>query len=199
MPVMIALLRGINLAGRNRVKMDELRKLCEFEKLRSVQTHIQSGNIVFATAEKDVAKLAKRLEEAIERKFGFHADVVVRSVSELKRIIARSPFASRKDLNPGLLTVTFLGCDLEKEKRDRILAIKAGSEEVKLGRRELYIYYSDGIGKSKLMPALDRVLERTGTFRNWNTVTKLLEMAEAMEAISKAHEPENNPRQQLRK
>lgn len=186
MPVMIALLRGINLAGRNRVKMDELRKLCEFEKLRSVQTHIQSGNIVFATDEKDVTKLAKRLEEAIERKFGFHADVVVRSLSEFKRIIASSPFASRKGLNPGLLTVTFLGCDLEKEKCDRILAIKAGSEEVKLGKRELYIYYSDGIGKSKLMPALDRVLERTGTFRNWNTVTKLLEMAEAMEAAAKA-------------
>jgi uncharacterized protein (DUF1697 family) len=126
------------------------------------------------------------LEEAIERKFGFHADVVVRSLSELKRIIARSPFASRKGLNPGLLTVTFLGCDLAKEKSDRILAIKAGSEEVKLGKRELYIYYPDGIGKSKLMPALDRVLERTGTFRNWNTVTKLVEMAAAMELSRKA-------------
>jgi len=186
MLVMIALLRGINLAGRNRVKMDELRKVCEFEKLRNVETHIQSGNIVFRTDEKDVTKLAKRLEAAIERKFGFHADVVVRSLTELKEIVARSPFASRKRLNPGLLTVTFLGRDLEKEKCDRILAIKVGSEEVKLGKRELYIYYPDGIGKSKLTPALDRVLERTGTFRNWNTVTKLLAMAEAMELSAKA-------------
>ena len=113
MLVMIALLRGINLAGRNRVKMDELRKVCEFEKLRNVETHIQSGNIVFRTDEKDVTKLAKRLEAAIERKFGFHADVVVRSLTELKEIVARSPFASRKRLNPGLLTVTFLGRDLE--------------------------------------------------------------------------------------
>jgi uncharacterized protein (DUF1697 family) len=182
---MIALLRGINLAGRNRVKMDELRKLCESQKLRNVQTHIQSGNVVFSTEEKDVARLAKRLEEAIERKFGFHADVVVRSLSELKQIIARSPFASRKGLNPGLLTVTFLGCDLAKEKCDRILAIKAGSEELKLGKRELYIYYRDGIGKSKLGPALDCILEKTGTFRNWNTVTKLLEMSEAMESAAK--------------
>jgi uncharacterized protein (DUF1697 family) len=186
MPVMIALLRGINLAGRNRVKMDELRKLCELHKLHNVQTHIQSGNIVFRTEDKDVARLAKRLEEAIKRKFGFHADVVVRSLSELKQILARSPFASRNGLEPGKLIVTFLACDLAKEKCDRILGIKAGREEVKLGKRELYIYYPDGMGKSKLVPALDRVLEKTGTARNWNTVTKLLEMAEAMEANAKA-------------
>ena len=186
MPVMIALLRGINLAGRNRVKMDELRKLCESQKFRNVQTLIQSGNIVFGTEEKDVVKLTKKLEEAIERKFGFHADVVVRTTRELRDAIARSPFASRNGLEPGKLIVTFLACDLAKEKCDGILSIKAGQEEVKFGKRELYIYYPDGMGKSKLVPALDRVLERTGTARNWNTVTKLLEMAEAMEAAAKA-------------
>ena len=83
-------------------------------------------------------------------------------------------------------SLTFLACDLAREQCAGILSIKAGREEVKLGKRELYIYYPDGMGKSKLVPALDRVLEKTGTARNWNTVTKLLEMAEAMDAAAKA-------------
>jgi uncharacterized protein (DUF1697 family) len=186
MPIMIALLRGINVGGHHKIKMDELRKVCESLKLRNPQTHVQSGNIVFSTEEKDAARLAKRMEEAIERKFGFHADVVVRTTRDLKDAVARSPFASRNGLEPGKLIVTFLPCDLAKGKCDGILNIKAGGEEVKFGKRELYIYYPDGMGKSKLVPALDRVLEKTGTARNWNTVTKLLAMAEAMEAAAKA-------------
>jgi uncharacterized protein (DUF1697 family) len=186
MPIMIGLLRGINLAGHHKIKMEELRALCQSLKLRDPQTYVQSGNVIFRTNEKDSVRLAKRIEDAIEKKFGFHADVVLRTTSELKAIIARSPFATRKDLEPARLTVTFLAYDLGKEKCDQILRIKAGPEEVKLGKRELYIYYTDGIGKSKLMPALDRVLQKTGTFRNWNTVTKLLEMAEGMEAAAKA-------------
>jgi uncharacterized protein (DUF1697 family) len=185
MPIMIALLRGINLAGHHRIKMEELRALCQSLKLRDPQTYVQSGNVVFRTDEKDPIRLAKRIEDAIEKKFGFHADVVLRTTAELKAI-ARSPFATRKDLEPAKLHVTFLACDLAKEKCDQILRIKAGPEELKLGKRELYIYYPDGMGKSKLTPALDRVLEKTGTFRNWNTVTKLFEMAEAMETAAKA-------------
>jgi uncharacterized protein (DUF1697 family) len=186
MPIMIALLRGINLAGHHTIKMEELRALCQTLKLRDPQTYVQSGNVLFRTDEKDPIRLAKRIENAIEKKFGFHADVVLRTPAELKAIIARSPFTTRKDLEPAKLHVTFLACDLAKDKCDQILRIKAGAEELKLGKRELYIYYPDGMGKSKLTPLLDRTLEKTGTFRNWNTVTKLLEMAEAMEGAAKA-------------
>jgi len=186
MPIMIALLRGINVGGHHKIKMDDLRKVCESLKLRNPQTYVHSGNIVFSTDEKDAARVAKRMEEAIERKFGFHADVVVRTTRDLKDAIGRSPFASRNGLEPGKLIVTFLASDLAKDKCAGILSIKAGGEEVKFGKRELYIYYPDGMVKSKLVPALDRVLEKTGTARNWNTVTKLLEMAEAMEANAKS-------------
>jgi uncharacterized protein (DUF1697 family) len=186
MPIMIALLRGINLAGHHKIKMDELRALCQSLKLRDVQTYVQSGNVIFRTDEKDPTRLAKKIEDAIEKKFGFHAAVVLRTTAELKAIIDRSPFATRKEIEPAKLHVTFLACDLAKHKCDQILRIKMGLEELKLTKRELYIYYPDGMGKSKLTPLLDRTLEKAGTFRNWNTVTKLLAMAEAMESATRA-------------
>jgi uncharacterized protein (DUF1697 family) len=181
MPVMIALLRGINLAGHHKVKMEDLRKLCESLKLRNAQTYVQSGNLVFRTDEKDTVRLAKRMEDAIERKFGFRAGVVLRTTAELRDLIARSPFGKRKGLEPSKLNVTFLACDLAKDTCDQILQIKAEVEEIKLGRRELYVYFPDGMGRSKLTAVLDRTLKKAGTVRNWNTVTKLLEMAEQMD------------------
>jgi uncharacterized protein (DUF1697 family) len=181
MPVMIALLRGINLAGHHKVKMEDLRKLCESLKLQDAQTYVQSGNVVFRTDEKDTIRLAMRMEDAIERKFGFRAGVVLRTTAELRDLIARSPFGKRKGLEPSKLNVTFLACDLSKETCDQVLGIKAEVEEIKLGRRELYIYFPDGMGRSKLTAVLDRTLKKAGTVRNWNTVTKLLEMAEAMD------------------
>ena len=178
---MIALLRGINLAGHHKVKMEDLRKLCESLKLRNAQTYVQSGNLVFRTDEKDTVRLAKRMEDAIERKFGFRAGVVLRTTAELRDLIARSPFGKRKGLEPSKLNVTFLACDLAKDTCDQILQIKAEVEEIKLGRRELYVYFPDGMGRSKLTAVLDRTLKKAGTVRNWNTVTKLREMAEQMD------------------
>ena len=182
MTVMISLLRGVNLLGYHRIKMDELRTLCESLKLRDPQTYVQSGNVVFRSEHRDPGRLGHYIEQAIERKFGFHADVVLRTKSELRRVIDRNPFARRSGVEPHKLTVTFFADELGKDKRDQILHIEANPEEIKLARRELYIYYPDGIGRSKLTPVLDRVLKKTGTARNWNTVTKLLEMAEELEA-----------------
>lgn len=183
---MIALLRGVNVGGHHKIRMEELRALCQSLKLRDSQTYVQSGNIVFRTDETDTDRLAKRLENAIERKFGFHADVVLRTTAELKDCIARSPFAARKELEPGKLLVTFFACNLEKDRCEQIRAIQAEVEEIKLAARELYIYYPDGMGRSKLVPVLDRTLKKSGTARNWNTVTKLLEMAEALEMPAKS-------------
>jgi uncharacterized protein (DUF1697 family) len=186
MPVMIGLLRGINLAGHHKIKMDELRALCKALKLRDTQTYIQSGNIVFRTDETDWVRLAKRIEDAIERKFGFRAGVVLRTRAEVKDLIARSPFGARKGLDPAKLTVTFLVCDLAKETCNQVLGLKADGEEIKLGRRELYVYFPDGMGRSKLTAVLDRTLKKAGTVRNWNTVMKLLEIAEEMEISEQA-------------
>jgi uncharacterized protein (DUF1697 family) len=173
----ICLLRGVNL-GRRQIKMDVLRALCESLGLGNPQSYLQSGNLVFTSDDGSFAALRKRLEAAIEAKFGFHSDVVLRSGAELRDVIARNPFRGRKDVPPNKLIVNFLAEAPSEEVRNAVLNLKGHKEEVHMDGREIYVYFPDGMGRSKLVPVLTRTLKNSGTARNWNTVTKLLEMAE---------------------
>jgi len=183
MAVFISMLRGVNVGGHNRIKMDELRALYESLGLRDVQTYIQSGNVVFRAEQRELARLANRVENGIERSFGFRPYVIVRTISELRDVIARNPLAARHAIDPRRLLVTFLASDPGQEARDNILKIKAHPEELWIDGRELYIFYPNSMARAKLSPALiERMLKTSGTGRNWNTVRKLLEMAESLEA-----------------
>jgi uncharacterized protein (DUF1697 family) len=182
MNVVICMLRGVNVGGHNCVKMDDLQKLCTSLKLRDPQTYVQSGNIVFKTDERDLVKLTKTLEAAIHKKFGFQSDVILRSAKDLREVIAKNPFAKRKDIHPGKLLVTFFAADPGEAARKQARAIKCAPEEIFIEGREAYIYFPNGAGRSKLNWALiPKTLKVQGTARNWNSVTKLLEMAEKME------------------
>jgi len=119
MAVLISMLRGVNLASHRRIKMDALRLLYESLRLRDPQTYVQSGNVVFRTEERDLARLANRIENEIERKFGFRADVILRTTSEMRDVIARNPFAKRRGIEPSKLLVTFLASDPGPEARLR--------------------------------------------------------------------------------
>ena len=165
------------------IKMDALRALYESMRLQDAQTYVQSGNVVFKSAGRDLGLLRKRIESAIERSFGFRPDVMIRTTSELRDVIARNPFATRRGIDPSRLLVTFLLTDPGQEARDKVLQIKTDSEELRIDGREVYVYYPNGMGRSKLSPALiEKTLKASGTARNWNTVMKLLEMAETLEA-----------------
>jgi uncharacterized protein (DUF1697 family) len=181
MTAMICLLRGVNLGGHNMLKMDALRALCESLGHRNVQTYVQSGNVVFQTSERDAAKLAAKVESAIEKGHGFRPDVVLRTAAEMRQVVAKNPFAKRKGVDPGKLIVTFLDSEPTTETRVAVLALKPDPEEIRMNGRELYIYFPDGSGRSKLVPLLSKVLKNKGTGRNWNTVMKLLEIAEKLE------------------
>jgi uncharacterized protein (DUF1697 family) len=182
MAVLISMLRGVNVGGHNKVSMGELRELYESLGLQDPQTYVQSGNVVFRTKERNLTALAKRIEDAIERRFGFRVDVIVRTPAELKDVIARNPFGKRRAVDPGKLLVTFLADHPSAEARDRVLKIKTDPEELRIDGREVYIYFPDGMGRSKLSwPAIGKKLGTTGTGRNWNSVTKLLEIAEQLE------------------
>jgi uncharacterized protein (DUF1697 family) len=177
------MLRGVNVGGHNKIKMEALRALYESMKLREAQTYVQSGNVIFRTDERDIALLTKRIEDGIERKFGFRPNVILRTAAEMREVIARNPFAKRRGIEPSKLLVTFLGSDPGAEAREKILQIKCDPEELRIEGRELYIYFPNGIGRSKLSWAgLEKTLKTPGTARNWNSVTKMLEMAENLEA-----------------
>jgi uncharacterized protein (DUF1697 family) len=183
MAVIISMLRGVNVGGHNRIKMDALRALYESLKLRDPQTYVQSGNVIFRTDERDLVRLAQRVENGIERRFGFRPAVIVRTASELRDVIARNPFAKRRGIEPSRLLVTFLAGDPGPEARDQVRRMKTAPEELRIEGRELYIYYPNGMARPKLSwAALEKTLKTPGTGRNWNSVTKMLEIAERLEA-----------------
>ena len=187
MPVVISMLRAVNVGGHNKIKMDALRDLCASLKLRNPQTYVQSVNVVFQTADRDLALLARRIEQGIKRKFGFRPDAILRTVSELSDAIARNPFAGRPDIEPSKLAVTFLAGEPTAEARGKLLAIKTDPEELRIDGRELYTHFPNGMARPKLSwPLVERTLAIPGTSRNWNTVTKLLEMAESVEASTRS-------------
>jgi len=181
MPVIICMLRGVNVGGHNMIKMDALKALCVSLKLKDPQTYVQSGNVIFQTEEKDQEKLTRRLQDAIEKAHGFRPGVMLRTAAELQQVVVRNPFAKRSGIEPGKLLVNFLAADPGKQAREKALAIKIGPEEMHLVGREAYIYFPNGQGRSKFpWAAIERALGTSGTGRNWNSVTKMLEIAEKM-------------------
>ena len=132
MHVIISLLRGVNVGGHNKIKMDALRGLYASLKLRNAQTYVQSGNVIFRTNERDLVQLAKRIENAIERHFGFRPNVILRTSAEMRAVIAKNPFANRRSLDPRKLLVTFLAHDPGKEAREKLLGMKTNPEELHL-------------------------------------------------------------------
>src|SRR2546423_419950 len=122
--VVISLLRGVNLAAHNRIKMDALRALYTSLDLRDPQSYIQSGNVLFRTKERNLASLARRIEEAIERKFDIRSAVILRTAKELRATIAANPFASREGIEPNRLLVTFLSSDPTAEACVKVRNLK---------------------------------------------------------------------------
>jgi uncharacterized protein (DUF1697 family) len=177
MTVAVSLLRAINVGGRNLVRMEVLRALHEEIGLTDVKTYVQSGNVVFRTKLRDLKPLERKLEDALERKHGFRPPVIIRTADELRDAVARNPFAGRKEIEPAKLHIVFLADRPEPAGEAKMRAANRGPEEFYVSGRELYVYYPEGAGRSKFTAA---PLAVTGTARNWNTVTKLLEMAEAL-------------------
>ena len=174
----IALLRGVNLGGHNKISMEVLRDICVSLKLRNPRTYIQSGNVVFSSPETDPAKIAARIESAIEKRCGFRPSVMLRTAAEMRDVVARNPLAGRPDIHPGKFAVFFLAGAPAVEIAGKVKAINVGQEEIHPSGREIYVYFPEGQGQSKLLPALNRTLKMPATARNWNTVLKLLAMAE---------------------
>lgn len=182
MTVAVSLLRGINVGGHNLIRMEALRGIHESLGLVDVETYVQSGNVVFRTRTSSPAALASRIEDAVERSHGFRPGVLVRTAAELQGAIAGNPFDGRAGIEPAKLLVMFLAARPEPAAGEKFLEIKVGPEEFHLRDRELYIYFPEGQGRSKLTTALiDKTLRTYGTGRNWNTVTRLREMAASLE------------------
>jgi len=180
MTTVISMLRGVNVGGKRPLKMTELVELYRSIGCEEPRSYIQSGNVIFGWRAKDFEALARRIESAIEKQFGFRSGVILRTAEELDAVIERNPFHGRVDVLPKLV-VTFLAVHPAPDAQTRIDALPSTLEEFHLKGRELFAYFPNGISGSKVpVSAIDRALGVTGTARNWNTVAKLAELARSL-------------------
>lgn len=177
MTAYVSLFRGINVGGHHAVKMADLKALHESLGLKNVSTYIQSGNVIFHSNGVDSAYIRQQIESSFEETFGFHSDVFVRTLDELNAIIEKTPFQGHDSKESKWIAVIFLANDPDETAQNALLQTYVGPEEIHILGREMYVYYSDGIGRSKLTSGLiEKKLKTVGTARNWNTVLQLQKM-----------------------
>ncbi len=187
----VALLRGINVGGRNKVPMADLREVVTSLGHAGVTTYIQSGNVLFSTPSTSIAELASALESAVADRFGIWASVVVVSRDELAQVLRDNPYPGEP--NPKLVHVVFLGDVPPQDLLDRIraaesaAAAKGSHDTITAIGRALFLHTPDGYGNSELAQSLFRIIsgpakQKQGglaaTARNWATATKLLALCD---------------------
>ena len=174
----VALLRGVNVGGRTRVPMARLRELVEALGYEDVATHLQSGNLVYTTTASPPAA-AKAIAGAIAGDLGLNVAVLVRTPKEMAAIVDGNPFADRIT-DPRFMQVAFLSGTPPAAGIGAVDPEEFAPDEFAVGRREIYLLYPNGVQGAKLTHAFwEKRLGLTATGRNWNTVTRLRELAEA--------------------
>jgi uncharacterized protein (DUF1697 family) len=176
MPAFVALFRGINVGGKV-VKMAELSDMHAALGFHNVVTHIQSGNVIFTSAALEAASPAQSIAEAFAARFGFRSEVIVRAAADYRAGMALNPFANQSDKAPNRILLMFLASWPDAARQAALLRAYSGPETIMFAGRDLYLYYPDGVGRSKLTGALiEKTLQTPGTARNWNTVTRIGEL-----------------------
>jgi uncharacterized protein (DUF1697 family) len=172
----VAMLRGINVGGKNKLPMADLRAACEELGLVGARTYIQSGNIVFDSAKKADA-LAVALEDHLRAHFGLAVPITIRTRQELAKVIDRNPFV-KKGRPVEELHVSFLSAAPGKAELARLAERRADPDEFAADGTHLYLWCPGGYGNSSLgNPVVERALKVSSTTRNWRTVTTLAAMA----------------------
>jgi uncharacterized protein (DUF1697 family) len=173
----IAILRGINVGGKNRLPMSELKAVLERAGFEEIQTYIQSGNIVFKTEETSSVKLAKRLFTTIKNNWGFQVPVIVLTAQQLSDILSVNPFISEREA--AFQHITFLDKEPEIQLIENMSGIKDVPNEYQVSTKAVYLYCPRGYSKTKLTNNfIEKKLKVTATTRNLKTSLILLEMAQ---------------------
>jgi uncharacterized protein (DUF1697 family) len=171
-----AMLRAVNVAGRNPVAMADLREMLTELGFAGVQSLLQSGNLVFRSGSRPSAALERMLETEVAKRFDLRTDFFVRTGAELKTVVARNPFPQEAERDPGRLVVMFLKSTPSAAAVQALQAAIAGPEVVCPRGRHLYVTYPDGQGRSRLTnAAVEKRLDTRGTARNWNTLLRLVD------------------------
>jgi uncharacterized protein (DUF1697 family) len=177
MPIYAAMLRGINVGGHKKIKMDELRAALEKMGLQKVKTYIQSGNVIFQAPKTAPAALSKKIEKQILADFGHSVSVLTRTADEIEQTITNNPLLKERGIDETKLHVMFLSEMPSAEAIKQLTALTAAPDQFRHIGHALYFYLPNGMSESVLMKKLvDRVLGVITTTRNWRTVNTLHQM-----------------------
>ena len=173
MEAYVALLRAVNVGGKNKLPMKSLSAHCEAQGCNQVQTYIQSGNVVFRASAKVAAALPAKLKAQIKEEFGFETTVILRGAAELLAVTKNNPFA------PEHTHVIFLAGKPNLTDVVKLNPPCADGEAFSLRGNEIFLCLPNGGGRSKLATyGFDKVLRTAGSMRNWRTVLQLLALTE---------------------
>lgn len=179
MTTYISLLRGINVSGKNIIRMAELREALTPRGFDGIETYIQSGNLIFESSQRSAAAVSKRLAEAITEDFGLEVPVISRTLKAWEDVHGSNPFLETGKEDSKQLAVSFLS---KKPSAAGVSAFReraSSKERIEVRGSELFLSLPDGFARTKLDNAsLERLLKVQSTTRNWRTVTRLLEMAQ---------------------
>tara|TARA_R110002051_G_scaffold143507_6_gene216521 strand:+ start:44089 stop:44631 length:543 start_codon:yes stop_codon:yes gene_type:complete len=180
MKTYIAFLRGINVSGKKKIPMAELRELCESVKLKDVKTYIQSGNIIFKSNRTNTTELEKLIEKAILNNFGFEVLVLIKTVEQLNKIISINPFNLEADILDNKIYFVLLNSEPQIEFLESFKNEEFKNEEFFYNENCIYLKCNVGYGKAKLNNNLiERKLKLLATTRNYRTMNTLIDLSKA--------------------
>jgi len=179
MKTYVAILRGINVSGKNTILMADLKVLFEHLNFENVNTYIQSGNVTFKSGEKIAeSEIAKRIENAIHETFDLKVPVIVFTADELKATIESNPFVSERNIDKDKLHVTFLSENPAPEELKEMESFDFSTDRFTIEGKQVYLHIPGSYGETKLSNKFfENKLKVVATTRNWKTVNKLLEIA----------------------
>jgi uncharacterized protein (DUF1697 family) len=178
MNTFICLLRGINVSGQKKIRMADLRSMYESLGLIDVASYVQSGNVVFDSAEQDAAQLAAAIKAQIEQTFGYNVSVLLRNTGDLARILANNPFLTEQDEDLKSLYVTFLSAPPETSRLANLTETTHKDDAFVVGQQEIFVCTRGGYGRTKFNNNFfEKKLNQPATTRNWKTITTLYQMA----------------------
>lgn len=177
----ISILRGINVGGKNKIPMAELKALYEELKFKNITTYIQSGNVVFSTPNDNQQVVSKKIEEGVLKRFGFNVPVIMRTTTEMQSVIKTNPFIKNKGTDETKLHITFLAGNPAADNLKKVMEYNYEPDEFTVIGKEVYLFCPGGYGNTKLSNNFfESKLKVGATTRNWKTVNELLKIALAV-------------------
>jgi uncharacterized protein (DUF1697 family) len=181
MATYISFLRGINVAGKNLIKMDLLRSIYVNIGFSGIKTYLQSGNVVFCSNEKFPERISEKISAQIKHDFGMDVHVLVLTPAKLEKVVSENPFLNDSQINPDFLHVTFLGSFPVKYDIEMIKEKLQGDEKIEILGDVVYLYCPFGYGSTRLSNSfIEARLKITATTRNWKTTLELLRISKEM-------------------